>query len=247
MAYEDLKMRLANIAVNFVGNLISTRSTDGRDQKEKEVNEKYYRRALEIAKKYGDENNLPQIVTIPVNQEITQETPDREAEDDTPRGFDIDLMDEKIEEGISCLPCSRDHLGVASSVLKEAARFAKREKGMRDPEVIERLHAALEELNALERIDLAPKNLVELQGKEKELADWALNTSADLRHKITAAKTPEDVDQVSAQASEASKKLMAEILDMTTEESMTEKLCGQFEGKKKEECLKLIDPVLPKV
>ncbi|GAI32004.1 unnamed protein product, partial [marine sediment metagenome] len=60
-----------------------------------------------------------------------------------------------VAAGTACLPCSRDHLSVTSSALSEGIRFA-REKGVKNHEVMRRVRIALDELNVMERIDLAP-------------------------------------------------------------------------------------------
>jgi hypothetical protein len=106
---------------------------------------------------------------------------------------------EAIKEGTACLPCSRDHLSTASSSLSEAIRFA-RDKGVKDSEVLRRVRIALDELNAMERIDLAPTETAKLKGAEKELANWTLSQSRSLRHDITAIKDIETLEQVAANA-----------------------------------------------
>jgi len=59
---------------------------------------------------------------------------------------------------------------------------------VKDPEAVRRIRIALDELNIMERIDLAPDETAKLRGAEKELADWTLKQSRDLRHAITADK-----------------------------------------------------------
>ncbi|GAI99896.1 unnamed protein product, partial [marine sediment metagenome] len=81
-----------------------------------------------------------------------------------------------IESGTACISCCRDHLSTSSSALSEGMRFA-RDKGIRNPEALRRIRIAFDELNAMERIDLAPDETVKLKGAEKDLANWTLRGS----------------------------------------------------------------------
>ena len=112
--------------------------------------------------------------------------------------------------GTACLPCSRDHLSTSSSALSEGVRFA-REKGVRDPEAVRRIRIALDELNIMERIDLAPDEIAGLKGAEKELAGWTLKQSRDLRHAITAIKDVETMEQAAAIASQITEEFMSRL------------------------------------
>jgi hypothetical protein len=127
---------------------------------------------------------------------------------------------EAIREGTACLPCSRDHLSVTSSSLSEAIRFA-RDKGVRDPEVLRRIRIALDELNAMERIDLAPDETAKLKGAEKELADWTLRQSRDMRHTITAIKDVQTLEQAAAKASQTTEEFMSRLWAIPEEECQT--------------------------
>lgn len=104
--------------------------------------------------------------------------------------------------GTACLPCARDHFGTVSGAISEAVRFA-RESGVRHPEVTRRLRIALDELNILERIDLAPSEMAALVGSERETAEGALVASRGLRHAITDIKDVRAMEQAAAKASEA--------------------------------------------
>ena len=128
-----------------------------------------------------------------------------------------------VSAGTACIPCSRDHLSVTSSSLSEGIRFA-REKGIRDPEVIRRIRIALDELNIMERIDLAPDETIKLKGAEKELADWTLNQSRGLRHAITAVRDAESMEQAAARASQITEEFMNRLWAIPEEECVT---CGE--------------------
>ncbi len=129
-----------------------------------------------------------------------------------------------VAAGTACIPCCRDHLSVTSSALSEGIRFA-REKGVRQPEVTRRIRIALDELNVMERIDLAPDETVKLKGAEKELADWTLNQSRDLRHSITAIRDVETMEQTAARASAVTEEFMGRLWEIPEEECET---CGEL-------------------
>lgn len=135
-----------------------------------------------------------------------------------------------ISAGTACLPCSRDHLSVTSSSLSEGIRFA-RDKGVRQPEVTRRIRIALDELNVMERIDLAPDEIAKLKGTEKELAVWTLNQSRDLRHAITAIKDAESMEQAAAMASQITEEFMSRLWTIPEEECDT---CGEVRERLRE-------------
>jgi len=129
-----------------------------------------------------------------------------------------------ISAGTACLPCSRDHLSTSSAALSEGLRFA-RDKGIKDPEVVRRLRIAIDELNIMERIDLAPEEVTRLEGAEKDLANWVLNQSRNLRHSITAIANPDDMEQVAAKSAKATEEFMRRLFELPEEECET---CGEL-------------------
>ncbi|GAH52439.1 unnamed protein product, partial [marine sediment metagenome] len=68
-----------------------------------------------------------------------------------------------------------------------------------------------------ERIDLAPDEIANLKGTEKELADWTLKQSRDLRHAITAIKDVETMEQAAARASTLTEEFMGKLLSIPEE------------------------------
>ena len=143
-----------------------------------------------------------------------------------------------VSEGTACLACSRDHLSVTSSALSEGIRFA-REKGVKSPEVLRRIRIALDELNIMERIDLAPEETAKLKGAEKEIAVWTLNQSRNLRHSITAIKDVETMEKAAAQASALAEEFMSRLWSIPEEECETctevrESIKQFIESKKRE-------------
>lgn len=96
-----------------------------------------------------------------------------------------------------CVPCSLGHLGTCTGVLNEAMRFA-RSDGVRSDEVIDRIGMCTDELNSLERIDLRPEMIAELDGREKDLAVKALDVSRSARHSLEAISSVDDLEQAAA-------------------------------------------------
>jgi len=96
-----------------------------------------------------------------------------------------------------CVPCSIGHLATCSGLLNEAMRFAKKD-GIASEEVLDRVNMCLDELNALERVDLRSELIVNLPGWQKELANKALTCSRDLRHKLEGLSGVDDLEQVVA-------------------------------------------------
>jgi len=119
-------------------------------------------------------------------------------------------------EGTACLACSRDHFSTTSSALSEALRFA-RSDGIKHPEVTRRLGIALDELNIMERIDLAPDQLGMLNEAERKLAIWALGNSRELRHIIGEAKTVDALEKAASKASKVREEFMKRLWELPEE------------------------------
>jgi hypothetical protein len=92
------------------------------------------------------------------------------------------LTGEKV--ATSCVGCAIGHLATVSGLLKECVRFVG--EGMDSPNIIDRLNTCLDELNAMERVDLLPNKIAELPEWERQLAHRALEVSRDTRHFIEA-------------------------------------------------------------
>lgn len=96
-----------------------------------------------------------------------------------------------------CLPCSLGHLGTCSGLLNEAMRFARKD-GIQSEEVINRVNMCMDELNALERVDLRPEMTQDLPQSQKPLADKALNLSRSLRHDLESLSDISTLETVAA-------------------------------------------------
>lgn len=96
-----------------------------------------------------------------------------------------------------CIPCSIGHLGTCSGLLNEAMRFARKD-GLESGEVIERINMCMDELNALERVDLRPEMIHDLPEWEKSLAEQALTLSRSLRHELEGISDVNTLEAVTA-------------------------------------------------
>jgi len=172
----------------------------------------------QAAQKFGP----PEPATPPTAPETAKEPP--------PGQDEASPSQRAISTGTACLPCSRDHLSVTSSALSEGIRFA-REKGIKGREVMRRIRIALDELNVMERIDLAPEETAKLKGAEKELADWTLKQSRELRHAITAIRDVETMEQAAARASGITEEFMGRLWSIPEEECET---CGEVRERLRE-------------
>lgn len=118
----------------------------------------------------------------------------------------VDEPQEEIAEGnkassieAGCVPCAIGHLGTCTGVLNEAMRFAKKD-GASSIDVIDRVNICLDELNALERVDLRSELIVNLSPWEKDLANDALIASRNMRHDLEAFSGTSDLERVTAKA-----------------------------------------------
>lgn len=107
------------------------------------------------------------------------------------------------EEGpqqTGCISCSRSHLSTVSGALSESLRFA-REGGIQHPEVQRRIMLSEDEINIMERIDLAPDALAKSPADEAKLAQEYLPHIRSLRQDIGAIKSLEELESLAARAS----------------------------------------------
>ena len=227
---ESFKLKLLNEAFNLAGMVIAGQLTKPDYESTEKLLAEHYGEVKDIVrheqrhqKKYLPQTPPPEIQVYPQQ----------------------DMTPTKISGGTACLPCSKDHFTTASAMLKEAIRFAKRpEHGLRSKEVMDRIGVALEELNAMERWDLSPDRTEKLIGKEKELADWALNTSSDLRHQINAITSVPDLEKAAATASGVKTEFMRNVWDLATTDGTIEKLCKGLKDEEKTRCINTINTVL---
>lgn len=237
--YEDLKMRVLSTVFNIAGSLVTTHFDGETNSKKKTILDDYHKKMTDIARKIEKERvkeKHDEVVVEKIEEKREEKPPEIE--------ITKDMTPEKIEKGTACLACSRDHFSTASSMLNEALRFKK--EGMGSWEVQRRLGIALDEYNAMERGDLHADQIEMLSGQEKDIANDALDSSREIRHKITAIRSVKDLEDVSAQAANARTKFMKDIFSLSITDGTVNKLCQNFSGNEKERCLKEISSVFYK-
>lgn len=134
----------------------------------------------------------------PIRIKTTQEqTPEPRQEVEIQVEEDSGNGHKATEVATGCVPCAIGHIGTCSGLLNEAMRFAKKD-GMDSTEVIDRMGMCLDELNAMERVDLRPELTAELPEWEKTLANDALVASRGLRHGLEETKTVNELEKLAA-------------------------------------------------
>jgi intein/homing endonuclease len=108
--------------------------------------------------------------------------------------------------GVIVHNCSIGHLGTCSGLLNEAMRFARKD-GVQSGEVIDRVNMCLDELNALERVDLRPEMIHDLPDWEKSLAEKALDLSRSLRHDLEGISDTSTLEGISAKTQTTRQKI----------------------------------------
>jgi len=102
----------------------------------------------------------------------------------------------KNEVATACVACAVNHFSTTSGLLNEATRF--KAEGIQSNEVLDRISKCLQELNALERVDLSPEKIRAAPAWERPLAEEALVSSRALRHRIESVKTVEELQDIAA-------------------------------------------------
>ena len=122
-----------------------------------------------------------------------EETPPLDEIEESP-----DVLSEKATSiPAGCVPCSIGHLSTCSGLLNEGMRFARTD-GVESGEVIDRVNMCMDELNALERVDLRPEMIHNLPEWEKTLAEQALTLSRSLRHDLEGLSNISSLEEISA-------------------------------------------------
>ena len=148
-----------------------------------------------------------------IEEKIEPAVPEPVAES-PPKGNDLTSdLSQVSAEGKACIPCGNDHFSTAAGLLSESIRFA-RSGGITDPEVIKRIAAAEDELNAFERVDGAPENVIRLPDMEKDLMNEMLAASRKLRHDLSDINSADDLESTAAGAREMRKELRGKLFAM---------------------------------
>ena len=96
----------------------------------------------------------------------------------------------------ACVACAVGHFSTSSGLLKEALRF--KGEGLTSNNILDRIAGALEEQNALERVDLTPERLQKTPGWERAIAEEALTQSRQLRHKLESIQSVDELEALAA-------------------------------------------------
>jgi len=143
------------------------------------------------------------------------------------------VMSENKGVASACVPCAIGHFSTSARLLNEAVRFKK--DGLASAQVLDDISAVLGEQNALERIDLTPEKIRTLPEWEREMANLALETSRELRHKLESVQSMEELENLAADTEEFYKKLNREWLSKRLEECPTCKIKTQEERDQEQE------------
>lgn len=105
---------------------------------------------------------------------------------------------EPPDKGIAtaCVACALGHFSTSAGLLDEAVRF--KGEGITSNAVLDRIAKTLQELNALERVDLTPEKLRTAPDWERDIAEEALQQSRGLRHRLETIKGIEDLEAAAA-------------------------------------------------
>jgi hypothetical protein len=138
-------------------------------------------------------------------------------------------VEDAIKGGTAGTVCSEEHISQAASELKEALRMA-RARGIKDPEVRQRLHGARDELNSMERRDMVAEEIQSYPPEQQEIARWLLPKSAALRHSISEMlmkdATVEDLEKASAMAAKTSREFTDRIEGLPAEQKANDECLG---------------------
>lgn len=153
------------------------------------------------------------------SSEITEELPGPTLENP------IETSEDKVLGGTAGNLCGDEHVTQAAGDLDEALRMA-RSRGLKDPEVRERLKGARSELNQMERYDLVPGKVKTYPGEQQEIARWLLPESSSLRHQINDLllrdRPLEDLENLTASADKVSSDLTDRIDKLPAEQKETD-------------------------
>lgn len=108
----------------------------------------------------------------------------------------------------ACVPCAVGHFSTSARLLNEAVRF--KEEGLKSPQVLDDIAAALGEQNALERIDLTPEKILTLPQWEQGMAQEALDKSREIRHRLETVKNMDELFKIAAEVEQYYKYLNRE-------------------------------------
>ena len=114
-----------------------------------------------------------------------------------------------MPEGTACVSCCSEHFSTCSGLISdEAMRMVKRE-GIND-EIVRRILRCSDQLNAMEREDLSVEKMAYLPDWEKQIAIYAQNEGAKVRHKLDNIRNADDLENVALEIKQARDKIGTE-------------------------------------
>ena len=223
---SQIKASIIMKALDILGGIIHTQLSTPNLRKVRELESEYY----EQLKKLSEQRKKLDSHIKEIERRIGKEREIKERE--------IEESEEKEVRGTACLACSKHHFSTVSAALNEAVRFARSE-GIKNREVIRRIGIAIDELNILERIDLATDKITKLPENEREVAEWALKKARDIRHAIDAIKTPKDLEEAAGLAAEVRTSFLEKLFGLYKEldiDEIVKRVCGSLSEEKRKKC-----------
>lgn len=131
----------------------------------------------------------------PMSAPILEKTTESKTEATPGVANKVVLEKQPSQEGTACIPCVNGHFSVCSGLISDEAIRMARRHGIGNEE-ISRINKCLDQLNAMEREDLAIDKLSNLPKWEKDLAIYAQSESASIRHSLETLETVDDLEKV---------------------------------------------------
>ncbi len=114
-----------------------------------------------------------------------------------------DATSSEVSEGVACVSCCSDHFSTCAGLLSDEAMRMVRRKGLNDSEVIGRILHCSDQLNAMERDDLSAEKIAGLPGWEKEIAIYAQNKGAEIRHMLNGVTSVDELERAAIEVKKA--------------------------------------------
>ena len=111
------------------------------------------------------------------------------------------------QKGKACIPCAINHFSTCAGLISdEAIRMAKRGRISKE-EIIRRISRCQDQLNAMEREDLAVEKLQALEPWEREIAIYTQTESAKIRHELEGLSSTDDLEPIALRIREIREKI----------------------------------------
>ena len=231
---------LFQMAGSFVMEQVSGGNTD---EKERELLQRYYSSAMQVAKKSKGQQILPSSMKEQVEPEEEPLEPEHEPQD-------VPKVSVRDTETTACVACSRNHIAAAAGLLAEGKRFL--DQGLSSPEVVDRINLATQEITTMERGDLHPDTIERLPEDEKKIAVHIAQEARKVRHTLDKIKTKEDYVHAIRELSDLSRDVtkqyysMMENISPEKEYEAMKKLCEGKPESERKACMQTMTQILNK-